>query len=75
MEPCVFQQDGGCIDVMKNSLHWEDFVAKHFPDAVIPKKKKERNRFKKEVEATLLEDPEFQAFDEAFQTEDYYASD
>jgi hypothetical protein len=47
---------------------WEAFVAKHFPDAVIPNKKKERNRFKKEVEATLLEDPEFQALDEAFQT-------
>ena len=53
---------------MKNSQHWEDFVVKHFPDAIIPKKKKERNRFKKEVEATLLEDPEFQALDEAFQT-------
>ena len=48
--------------------HWETFVEKHFPDAVIPKKKKERNRFKKEVEATLLEDPEFQVLDEAFQT-------
>jgi len=47
---------------------WEAFVEKHFSDAVIPKKKKERNRFKKGVEATLLEDPEFQALDEAFQT-------
>ena len=53
---------------MKNSRNGKTFVTKHFPDAVIPKKKKERNRFKKEVEATLLEDPEFQALDEAFQT-------
>jgi len=48
--------------------HWEIFVRKHFPDAVIPKKKRERNRFKKGVAATLLEDPEFQVLDEAFQT-------
>jgi hypothetical protein len=47
---------------------WEAFVKKHLPDAVIPKKKKERNRFKKEVEATLLADPAFKALDEAFQT-------
>jgi hypothetical protein len=47
---------------------WEAFVKKHFPDAVIPKKKKERNRFKKEVDATLLADPAFQALHEAFQT-------
>ena len=48
--------------------NWETFVNKHFPDAVIPKKKKERNRFKKDVEAILLEDPEFRVLDEAFQT-------
>ena len=47
---------------------WTAFVQKHFPEAEIPKRKKERNRFKKDVEATLLADPEFQALHEAFQT-------
>ena len=35
---------------------WEEYVEKHFPDKIIPKKKNERNKFKKEVEPTLLED-------------------
>lgn len=47
---------------------WETFVAKHFPQATIPKGKKERNKFKQEVESTLLADPEFQALHEAFRT-------
>jgi len=47
---------------------WETFVAKHFPDATIPKRKKERTKFKKEVEPTLLGDPEFLVLHEAFRT-------
>jgi len=47
---------------------WEAYVQKHFPERDIPKKKKERNQFKKEVEATLLDDPEFLALHESFQT-------
>jgi len=47
---------------------WETFVGKHYPDAVIPKKKKERNKFKKEVDPTLLNDPEFVVLHEAFRT-------
>ena len=47
---------------------WELFVEKHVPEATIPKRKKERNKFKKEVEPTLLADPEFQVLDEAFRT-------
>lgn len=47
---------------------WAKFVEKHFPEAEIPKGKKERNRFKKEVEGTLLADPEFKVLHEAFQT-------
>ena len=47
---------------------WSKFVQKHFPEAEIPKRKKERNRFKKEVEATLLADLEFKALHETFQT-------
>jgi len=47
---------------------WEEYVQKHFPDEVIPKKKKERNKFKKEIEPRLLQDPEFLALHEAFRT-------
>jgi len=47
---------------------WEIYVAKHFPDEQIPKKKKERASFRKRVEPTLLNDPEFLALHQAFQT-------
>lgn len=47
---------------------WETFVKKHFPEATIPKQKKERNKFKKQVEPVLLADPEFLALHEAFLT-------
>lgn len=47
---------------------WEAYVEKHFPGAEIPKKSKERNKFKKQVEATLLADPEFKALHDQFQT-------
>ena len=47
---------------------WTLFVEKHFPGVSIPKKKKERNKFKKEVEPTLLADPEFLALHEGFHT-------
>ena len=47
---------------------WEAYVAKHFPGAVIPQQKKARNKFKKQVEPTLLADPEFLALHEAFRT-------
>lgn len=48
--------------------NWEEFVKKHFPDRLIPRKKKERNRFHKEVDSVLLQDPEFKALHETFQT-------
>ena len=47
---------------------WEAFVKKLLPDATLPKTKKERNRFKRQVAPTLLADPEFRVRDEAFQT-------
>src|SRR2546430_9300545 len=47
---------------------WEEFVHKHFPDRVIPTKKKERTRFHKEVAPVLLEDPEFQTLNQQFRT-------
>ncbi|MBT7601587.1 MAG: hypothetical protein HN560_10980 [Anaerolineae bacterium] len=47
---------------------WEEYVQKHFPNEAIPKKKKERNKFKKDVEPILLTDPEFLALHEAFRT-------
>jgi SRSO17 transposase len=47
---------------------WEPFVKKPFPEREIPKKRKARRKFRKEVEARLREDPEFAALHEAFQT-------
>ena len=47
---------------------WKEFVHKHFPDRVIPTKKKERARFHKEVEPILLEDPDFQKLHQQFRT-------
>jgi SRSO17 transposase len=47
---------------------WEAFVHQHFPDRVIPTKKKERTRFHKDVDPVLLEDPAFQTLHEQFRT-------
>jgi DDE superfamily endonuclease len=47
---------------------WEAFVHRHFPDRVIPTKKKERTRFHKDVDPVLLEDPDFQTLHEQFRT-------
>ena len=48
--------------------NWTTFVAKHFPEATIPKRKKARNQFRRQVEPTLLADSEFLALHEAFCT-------
>ncbi len=58
----------------EEATKWERFVSKHFPDRTIPKKKKERNVFKKEIEATLLADPDFLALHEGFCTKISLAS-
>ena len=47
---------------------WEQFVQKHFPDREIPKHKKERTKFHKEIDPELLKDPDFQALHAQFQT-------
>jgi SRSO17 transposase len=47
---------------------WEGFVHKHFPECEIPKRKKERTRFHKTVDPVLLQDAEFQALHQQFQT-------
>jgi SRSO17 transposase len=47
---------------------WEAFVQKHFPHREIPKKKKERAQLHKDVDPVLLQDPEFQALHQQFQT-------
>jgi len=52
---------------------WENFVVKHFPDETIPKKKADRQKFHKRVNAKLLEDPGFQKLDQAFQTKITFA--
>ena len=47
---------------------WEAAVAKHVPDVKIPREKKARNRLHKQVDPVLLDDPEFRARHEQFQT-------
>jgi len=47
---------------------WEKFVLKYFPAATIPKKKKERQKLHKQVDETLLKDPEFLALHNQFRT-------
>src|SRR5215813_6302343 len=47
---------------------WEAFVHKHFPDRPIPTTSKERTRRHKEVDPTLLEDPDFQKLHQQFRT-------
>ncbi len=47
---------------------WEKFVLKHFPDTAIPKKKKERQKLHKQVDETLLKDPDFLDLHHQFQT-------
>lgn len=47
---------------------WEKFVLQHFPDTTIPKKKKERQKLHKQVDETLLQDPEFLALQQQFRT-------
>jgi DDE superfamily endonuclease len=47
---------------------WEAAVAKHFPELPIPREKQARNRLHKQVDSVLLQDPEFRARHEQFQT-------
>src|ERR1700752_412630 len=47
---------------------WEAAVAKHFPDLTIPRETKGRNRLHKQVDPILLQDAEFRARHEQFQT-------
>ena len=47
---------------------WEAAVAKHVPDVTIPRERTARNRLHTQVDPVLLEDPEFRARHEPFQT-------
>jgi SRSO17 transposase len=47
---------------------WEAFVHQHYPDASIPKDKKARAKFHKEVDPILLQDSAFRALHNSFQT-------
>jgi SRSO17 transposase len=47
---------------------WPAFVQKHFPEHVLPKEKKARQRVHREVDPTLLEDPEFKQLHGQFRT-------
>jgi hypothetical protein len=47
---------------------WEAVVAKQFPALKIPTERKARNRLHQQVDSVLLQDPEFRARHEQFQT-------
>jgi hypothetical protein len=63
-----FPVDGRLYRRYEEMTWWEEFVKKHFPHHVIPRKKKERQKLHKEVDALLLQDPEFKALHERFQS-------
>ena len=54
---------------------WETFVHKYFPDREIPKRKKERTQFHKQVDPVLQQDPAFQALEQDFHTKIELASE
>lgn len=47
---------------------WEQFVAKHFPGQGIPPTTQARQKLHKQLDPTLLEDPEFSQLHEQFRT-------
>ena len=54
---------------------WATFVQQHFPEREIPRKKKERAQFHKEVDPVLLQDPAFLTLHQQFRTKIDYAID
>ena len=52
----------------EEQTQWSEFVKKHFPDLKIPKTKKARRQFHKEVDPTLLTDTAFKELHDQFQT-------
>jgi SRSO17 transposase len=52
----------------EEQTRWEEFVRKHFPERKIATVKKERNLLHKQVDESLLQDAEFAALHEQFQT-------
>lgn len=63
-----FPVDASLYRRYEEFTNWEMFVEKHFPTTEIPKKTKERTALHKRVDADLLNDPAFQALDQAFKT-------
>jgi hypothetical protein len=47
---------------------WESFVQQHFPERLIPTKRKERTALHKQVDAQLLTDPAFLVLHQQFRT-------
>jgi len=47
---------------------WEAFIHKHFPEQVIPSTTQARQKVHKELDSTLLEDPEFAELHQQFRT-------
>ena len=68
MVPCVFPWIFRLYRRYEECTQWATFVQQHFPNRPIPKTKKERARFHKEVDPLLLEDPNFQKLHDQFRT-------
>ncbi|NET62625.1 MAG: transposase, partial [Symploca sp. SIO2E6] len=47
---------------------WESYAKKHYPDEAIPKKKKDRAKFRRKIEPTLLTDSDFLKLHQSFAT-------
>ena len=54
---------------------WEHFVGEHFPAQVIPTKAKERQKLHRQLDATLLNDPQFAQLHQQFRTKIALASE
>ena len=59
----------------EEKTRWEEFVRQYFPEREIPTAKKQRNRLHKQVDEILLQDAEFAALHEQFQTKIALASE
>jgi SRSO17 transposase len=66
--PVCFPVDLRLYRRYEELTRWEALVRKHFPDRLIPTKKKDRARLHKEVDPVLLDDPDFQKLHQQFRT-------
>jgi SRSO17 transposase len=63
-----FPVDAALYRRYEEVTNWESFMKRHFPEVTIPTKAKERTALHKRVDATLRQDPAFQALETTFKT-------